>query len=134
MPNNMLDSDLDDIDVQIIRILRRYGRATNKEIAAAVGIPQSTCLVKIRRLVENKTIKGFHAELDVHKLGRPLQAFVSIRLGIHSRQENNRFLNKLVEMPGVLSVSLMTGDDDYMVHVAAKDSESLSNFVLDEIT
>lgn len=134
MSNNLPSPVLDEVDVQIIRILRRYGRATNKEIAAAIGIPQSTCLIKIRRLVDNKIIKGFHADLDVAKLGRPLQAYVSIQLRVHSRQENDRFMNKLVELPGVLSVALMTGDDDYMALIAAKDAEALSNFVLDEIT
>jgi DNA-binding Lrp family transcriptional regulator len=125
---------VDDVDRRILRALWQNGRATNKDVAAAVGIPPSTCLLRIRRLVDNHVIKGFHADIDAAMLGRPLQAMVSVQMKVHTREENNRMLTKLVSLPGVISVSLMAGDDDYLVHVAAVSPEGLSNFVLDKIT
>ncbi|MDR1634932.1 MAG: Lrp/AsnC family transcriptional regulator [Bifidobacteriaceae bacterium] len=134
MSNNLPTPPLDQIDRQILNVLRRNGRATNKDVAAEVGIAQSTCLLRIRRLIDTKVIRGFHADVDTGKLGLPLQAMVSVQLRNHSRTENDRFLRKAVQLPGVLSVSLMAGDDDYVLHVVARDAESLSNFVLDALT
>lgn len=134
MPNNIPEPRLDETDLHILQILRRDGRATNKDIAAAVGIPQSTCLLRIKRLVDSRIIRGFHADIDTAKLGLPLQAMVSVQLKTHTREENDRFLRKATRLPGVLSTSLMAGDDDYLLHVAAPDPEALSNFVLDSVT
>lgn len=134
MSVSMTAPKLDDVDRRILDVLWRHGRATNKDIAATVGIPASTCLMRVRRLVEQKVIRGFHADIDAAMLGRPLQAMLSVQLKAHSRVENDRFLQKVVSLPGVISVSLMAGDDDYLVHVAASTPEALSNFVLDQIT
>lgn len=134
MSNNVPQIELDDIDRKLLRLLWQDGRASNKDLATAVGIPPSTCLLRVRRLVQNKVIRGFHADLDTALLGRPLQAMLAVQLQVHTRAENDRILNKLVGLPGVISVSLMAGDDDYLVHVAAPSPEELSNFVLDRIT
>lgn len=134
MPNGIPDIKIDDIDRRILNALWRNGRATNKDIAAEVGIPPSTCLLRVRRLADQRVIRGFHAEIDSGLLGRPLQAMLSVQLKVHTREENDRFLRKMVGLPGVISVSLMAGEDDYLVHLAASTPEALSNFVLDSIT
>ncbi|MFT4212865.1 MAG: Lrp/AsnC family transcriptional regulator [Microbacterium sp.] len=125
---------IDDIDRKILAILRRNGRATNKDIAAEVGIPASTCLLRVRRLVETRIVRGFHADIDSGMLGRPMQAMLSVQLKVHTRAENDRFLKKMLGLPGVISVALMAGDDDYLVHIAAASPAALSDFVLDCVT
>lgn len=125
---------IDDVDRRILSVLWRSGRTSNKDLAEEVGIPASTCLMRVRRLVEQRVIRGFHADIDSSLLGRPLQAMISVQLKVHTREDNDRFLQKMVELPGVISVSLMAGNDDYLLHVVAATPESLSNFVLDSIT
>lgn len=134
MPNEISEVRIDEIDRRILGVLWRNGRATNKDIAAEVGIPASTCLMRVRRLVEQRIIRGFHADIDGALLGRPLQAMISVQLKVHTREENDRFLRKMVGLPGVVSVSLMAGNDDYLVHIASASPEALSNFVLNSIT
>jgi DNA-binding Lrp family transcriptional regulator len=134
MPNENSEVKIDDIDRRILSVLWRSGRASNKDLAEEVGIPASTCLMRVRRLVEQRVIRGFHADINASLLGRPLQAMISVQLKVHTREENNRFLQKMVRMPGVISVSLMSGTEDYLLHVAASSPEALSDFVLDAVT
>lgn len=134
MRNGVTETRIDDVDRRILSVLWRQGRATNKDIAAQVGIPASTCLLRVRRLIETGVVRGFHADIDSGLLGRPLQAMVSVKLAVHTREENDRFFKRMVKTPGVISVSLIAGDQDYLLHVAAASPQALSDFVLDSIT
>lgn len=134
MPNFVREPKLDDLDLRILRALQANGRATNKAIADAIGIPVSTCLLRTRRLIELRVITEFYAEINLALVGFPLQAIVFVRLATHTRADNDRIMRKLLSLPGVLTVSLMSGDDDYLVRVVAASPEELSSLVLDNIT
>ena len=58
----------------MLRLLQKKARRTNKELANAVGVAESTCLVRIRRLEELGVIRGYHAEVDPHAVGIGMQA------------------------------------------------------------
>lgn len=134
MSNIMARPKIDDLDLEILRALQADGRATNKAIADALGIPVTTCLLRTRRLIELGVITGFYAEINPDMLGFSLQAIIAIRLAAHTRADNDRIMKKLLSLPGVLAVSLMSGDDDYLVQVVAESPEQLSDLVLDRIT
>ncbi|MBF6394161.1 winged helix-turn-helix transcriptional regulator, partial [Nocardia farcinica] len=69
---------LDDVDRILLDELARDGRMTNNALAAAAGIAPSTCLGRVRSLVERGVIRGFHADIDPAALGRSLQAMISV--------------------------------------------------------
>jgi DNA-binding Lrp family transcriptional regulator len=79
-------------------------------------------------------IRGFHADVDLAALGRPLQAMVAIRIGAHSRDEIDRFRAMVPRLPGVLSLFHVSGANDYLLHVAAESPDALRDFVLDHLT
>ena len=72
--------ELDRIDIELIRLLRKHARLSNKDLAEAVGVAPSTALERVRRLRETGVIRGFHAEFDPQALGIDLQAMVAVRL------------------------------------------------------
>src|SRR5690625_1550872 len=55
---------LDSVDVQIVRQLRKNARLSNKALAAAVGLAQSSCLERVRRLRMARVLTGYHAEVE----------------------------------------------------------------------
>src|SRR5690349_10368471 len=57
-------STLDDVDRALLRALAADARTPNNALAAAVGIAPSTCLARVRRLVADGVIRGFHADLS----------------------------------------------------------------------
>jgi DNA-binding Lrp family transcriptional regulator len=124
---------LDSVDQAILEILSGDARLPNNALAEQVGVAPSTCLARVRALRESGVLRGFHDEIDLGALGRPLQAMISIRLTVHAREQIEDFTNAVRELPGVLSVFHMTGVTDYLVWVAAADMNDLREFVVDHL-
>ena len=124
---------LDAVDRAILEILSGDARITNNALASRVGVAPSTCLARVKALRESGVLRGFHAEIDLGALGRPLQAMISIRLTVHAREQIEDFTNAVRMLPGVLSVFHMTGVTDYLVWVAAADMNELREFVVDHL-
>ena len=78
-------------------------------------------------------IRGFHAEVDLAALGRPLQALIAVRLAVHAREQIDAFTDAVRQLPGVLMVFHLTGVTDYLVWVAAADAQDLREFVVDHL-
>ena len=126
--------ELDRIDIDLIRLLRKHARLSNKDLAEAVGVAPSTALERIRRLRETGVIQGFYAELNPEALGIALQAMVAVRLARHSREMVDAFHEHLLGLPEVLAFYHVAGADDFLVHVAVRDSPHLRGFLLSAFT
>lgn len=126
--------DLDRTDVEIIKLLRKHARIPNKELAEAVGIAPSTALERVRRLREAGVISGYHAEVDPQAVGIALQAMVAVRLARHSREMVDAFHHHLLGLTEVLAFYHVAGADDFLVHVAVRDSAHLRGFLLAAFT
>lgn len=126
--------DLDRIDIELIALLRKHARMSNKDLAAQVGIAPSTALERIRRLRERGVISGFHAEVDADAVGIGLQAMVAVRLVQHSTALVEAFHQHLSRLDEVLAYYHVAGADDYLVHVAVRDPAHLRGFLLAAFT
>ncbi len=124
---------VDDIDRAILELLAADARITNQQLAARVGVAPSTALTRLRGLRERGVIRGFHAELDLAALGRPLQALIAVRLAVHAREQIDAFTSAVRQLPGVLMVFHLAGATDYLVWVAARDAQDLREFVVDHL-
>lgn len=124
---------LDDTDRAILEVLSADARVTNQRLAEQVGIAPSTALARLRSLIARGVIKGFHAEVDLAALGRPLQAMIAVRLAVHAREQIDAFTAAVRSLPGVLMVFHLTGVTDYLVWVAASDAQDLREFVVDHL-
>ncbi|HEX5331082.1 MAG TPA: Lrp/AsnC family transcriptional regulator [Cellulomonas sp.] len=125
---------LDDIDRRLLALLEREGRMTNNAMAEAVGIAPSTCLARVRLLRESGVIRGFHADIDPAALGRGLRAMVAVRMQPGSRQQLAAFARHIAARPEILDVYFLAGADDFLVHVAVRDTEALRAFVVDQLS
>jgi DNA-binding Lrp family transcriptional regulator len=117
----------------MLELLAEDARVTNQRLADTVGIAPSTALARLRSLRERGVIRGFHAELDLAALGRPLQALIAIKLAIHAREQIDAFTDAIRNLPGVLMIFHLTGANDYLVWVAAADAQDLREFVIDHL-
>lgn len=125
---------LDRIDREILTHLAKNARITNKELASEVGLSQSACLERVRRLSDHAVIRGTHADVDPAAFGIGLQAMVAVQLTRHTRSAVARFEKSAIALPQVLALYHLTGRMDYMVHAVAQDMEHLRDFTLDAIT
>ena len=134
MPNDLRPESLDDTDRAILRLLALDARMPNNAVAEAVGVAPSTCHGRIRALRERGVIRGFHADIDPAALGLGLQAMIAVRLGAHNRDQIDTFVRDVPRLPGVVGVFHVAGADDYLLHIAVRDSDALRDFVLDHLT
>ncbi|MGN6273854.1 MAG: Lrp/AsnC family transcriptional regulator [Protaetiibacter sp.] len=125
---------LDPTDRAILAELHRDGRVSNSELAARVGVSESTCHKRVRALVETGVITGFHAEIDQASLGLALEALIAIRLHAHARGDLRRFQAYLEQLPATRRVYFVAGDRDFLVHVAVRDAAQLRELVSDTIS
>ena len=124
---------VDDIDRAMLELLAADARINNQRLAERVGVAPSTALSRLRALRERGVIRGFHAELDLAALGRPLQALIAVRLAVHAREQIDAFTEAVRELPGVLMVFHLAGATDYLVWVAARDAQDLRESVVDHL-
>ena len=129
-----IEDHLDRIDFAILAILQKNARVANNRLAESVGVAPSTCLERVRRLARLGILRGHHADVDPGALGIGLEAMIAVRLRQHSRDVVDSFRNHVVELPEVRSVFHVTGGDDFLVHVAVRDSDHLRDLALDSFT
>ncbi|MET9594361.1 Lrp/AsnC family transcriptional regulator [Streptomyces sp. NPDC006516] len=125
---------MDELDSALVRMLQEDGRRTNRDMAQVLGIAPSTCLERIRSLRQRGILTGFHAEADLTAIGRGLQAMIAVRVRPPTRAVIEAFQAFLGRMPEVISVFVLTGTDDFLVHVAVRDTDHLHAVVLDKLT
>jgi DNA-binding Lrp family transcriptional regulator len=132
MPNDPQPA-VDAVDRALLEVLTEDARVTNQRLADRVGVSPSTALARLRSLRSRGVIRGFHAEVDLAALGRPLQALIAVRLAVHAREQIDAFTDAVRQLPGVLMVFHLTGVTDYLVWVAAADAQELREFVVDHL-
>ncbi|MER5491278.1 Lrp/AsnC family transcriptional regulator [Streptomyces sp. LE64] len=125
---------MDELDSALVRMLQEDGRRTNREMAEALGIAPSTCLERVRSLRQRGVLTGYHADVDLASLGRGLQAVIAVRVRPPTRSVIEAFQAFLEDMPEVVSIFVLTGNDDFLVHVAVRDTDHLHALVLDKLT
>jgi DNA-binding Lrp family transcriptional regulator len=124
---------MDDLDRRILRALAANARMSGAALAASTGVAESTVALRMRRLQAEGYLRGYRAELDLAALGMTVQALVSIRLVSIVREDVESFRDEAPNWPGVLGLFQMAGVDDFLLHVAARDSSELRDFVLEHL-
>jgi DNA-binding Lrp family transcriptional regulator len=126
-------ADLDDVDRRILSLLHADARITNSALAEKVGVAASTCHGRVRRLLELGVIRGFYTDLDPVAVGLPLQAMIAVNLQSSARGKIRDFIQQIRRKPQVMDVYFLAGPDDFILHVAARDTEDLRSFVVENL-
>ena len=124
---------LDQIDRKILAVLAEDGRATLAEVAERVGLSQSPCWTRLRRLEERGVIKGYAALIDHKALGFTNIVFVEVTLDSHNEDRVAAFGAALVKLPEVLEPHLVTGDYDYLVKIAVSGTDHYEAFLRNKL-
>lgn len=132
-PKDVRPVDIDEVDRRILAALHADARTPNSALADAVGIAPSTCHGRVRRLQELGVIRGFYADIDPAAIGLPLQAMISVSLQSNARGKIRHFVQQIRRRPHVIDVYFLAGADDFIIHVAARDTDDLRSFVVDNL-
>ena len=122
---------INDLDRQILTILQRNARTSNAEIARQVGLAPSAVFERIRKLEERGVLQSYTARIDPHAVGLGLVAFTFVRS--NDRPGGIQTAEKLAEIPEVLEVHHVAGEDCFLVKVRAADTEALGRLLRERL-
>lgn len=125
---------MDELDVALLRELQRDARRTNRDLAEAVGVSPSTALERIRALRQRGVVRGATFDLDLAAVGRPVQALIAVRIRPPSRPLIEGFRDWVTSLNETIGVFVVSGGEDFLVHIAVADTDGLYSFVIDRLT
>src|SRR4029079_1130366 len=103
------------IDLRILAQLQKNGRMTNVDVADAVGLSPSPCLIRVKRLEQTGSIAVSGAHLRLEKLGDTLTVFTEVTLNDHHREDFVRFETAIRDVDEILECHLVSGGYDYLL-------------------
>jgi DNA-binding Lrp family transcriptional regulator len=133
LPKDVQARQIDEVDRRILNALHDDARIPNSVLADMVGIAPSTCHGRLRRLQDIGVIRGFYTDVDPVAIGRPLQAMISVSLQSNARGRIRHFIHEIRKLPQVIDVYFLAGADDFILHVAARDTDDLRAFVVENL-
>ena len=106
--------DFDAVAWKILEALQRNARISFAELGRKVGLSTPAAAERVRRLEEAGVITGYHASLNVTKLGLPIR--VLVRLTIHGGDlQVSRTISAVREMPEISRCHRITGAESFVI-------------------
>ncbi len=122
---------IDGVDRKILTVLQENCRTSNAEIARQVGLTPSAVFERIRKLEEKEIIRGYRAEIDPKALDVGQLAFIFIRS--NDRPGGVATAERLAEIPEVLELHHVAGEDCFLAKVRARDAEALGRLLRERL-
>ena len=117
---------MDSIDKQIIQLLGDNARASLKEIAAETFLSSPAVSARIARLENEGIITGYSAQINLHKLGYHITAFINLEL---SPNQKPTFYPFVKACPNILECNCVTGEYSMLLKVAFPSTVELDVFI-----
>lgn len=119
---------LDKFDLRILEELQADGRLTNAELAQRVGLSAAPCWRRVRALEEAGYIKGYHAEIDRHKIGLGVLAFVRLDAERNTGERTREMEEAIRRIPEIVSCHYISGAGTFELQVVCSDLDAFSQF------
>ena len=119
---------LDPIDRRILRELQRDATVPIADLALHVGLSQTPCWKRVKRLTDAGVIQRRVAILAREKLDLALVVFVSVKTNHHDQEWLDAFAKAASTMPEVVEFYRLSGDTDYLLKVLVKDIAAYDAF------
>lgn len=117
---------LDPTDIAIIEAMQEDGRIAMSELGRRIGLSQPATSERVKRLEERGVITGYGARIDPAALGLRMMAVIRVRT-THERIQS--CLKQFAEMPHVLEVLRLTGEDCFILKVCVPSPQQLETIV-----
>jgi Lrp/AsnC family transcriptional regulator, leucine-responsive regulatory protein len=125
-----LAATLDATDWAILAELQQDGRIPLTELGRRVNLSASATTERVKRLEHTGIITGYHADVDLEKVGYGVLALVRLKYPGSQHQPLHRLLAERTEIVECLRT---TGEDCYLLKVAATSMRHLER-VINELT
>jgi Lrp/AsnC family leucine-responsive transcriptional regulator len=133
-PNEVNDENpLEVVDQAILGVLLLDSRKTLQEIGSAVGLSATSCWSRIKKLEAQGVIRRYTVSLDAAKLGYRDSVIVQLTLESHNDETLYKFGRALAEIPEVQEAYLVSGDYDYYIRIAVRDTRDYERLLREKL-
>ncbi|MEK6452316.1 MULTISPECIES: Lrp/AsnC family transcriptional regulator [unclassified Myroides] len=127
-----MEYKLDEIDLKILRMMQENARINNSELAKEVGMAPSAILERVKKLEQKEVLLEFNARINPKAINQKMLSFIFIKVDeIIGDEETGKLL---AEIPEVLEVHDIAGDDGYMIKVRTSDSLALVHLMRNSLS
>lgn len=124
---------LDKYDLAILAVLRRDARASLQDISTRVGLSTTPCWNRIKKMEADGAIQGYTVRVNPEALGFTETVIVQVTLDSHSEETLFEFGRQLEQIPEVLEAYLVSGDYDYYIRIAVKDTRDYERLLREKL-
>lgn len=125
---------IDNIDRKILRMLQENSKITNSYLSKQIGLSPAPTLERVRKLEKKGIIIGYHAQLNLSKIGLGVSTFVLVSLKEHNKKNINIFLDKIYKVKNVIECHHITGTGDFILKVVSENIASYQKLMLDKVS
>jgi Lrp/AsnC family transcriptional regulator, leucine-responsive regulatory protein len=125
--------DLDASDFEILKALQEDARLSTAQLGERINTSQSPAWRRVKRLEETGVVVGYRAVLDPRKLGLGVLAFVQMSVDRQDEKSSEAFEAAICQVPEVLLCHGVSGPEDFVVIVAARDLEDYSQILIKKL-
>lgn len=124
---------LDKFDLAILAVLQDDARSSLQQVSERVGLSTTPCWNRIKRMEQDGTIRGYTVRIDPAALGYPETVIVQLTLESHTDETLEAFGAALAEIPEVLEATLVSGDYDYVIRIAVRDTRDYERLLRERL-
>lgn len=121
-----VDSQLDKVGWQLLRVLQEDARLSYSELGRRVGLSSPAVAERVRRMEDSGIISGYRAMVDPSRLGYPTMAFVHLKT---TGDHHNRIATVAHTLAEVQECHHVTGQDSYMIKVVVSSMMHLEHVI-----
>lgn len=130
---NFTSITLDDADRRILSVLQRDSSVSMQELAEQVGMSASPCWRRVKALHDLGVIRGEVALVDRKRVDMGTMAYLHLSLVDHAEATIRRLEEFVQRHDRVVECATITGSDDYVLKLLARDPEDLERFLMKDL-
>lgn len=120
-------------DLHILRILLKDSRTPLQEISKEVGLSSTSCWNRIKKMTDSGAIESYTVKVDLARIGYQDTVIVQVTLESHSEETLYEFGRALESIPEVLEALLISGDYDYFIRIAVRDTRDYERLLRERL-
>jgi Lrp/AsnC family leucine-responsive transcriptional regulator len=124
---------LDKFDLAILTVLQEDARSSLQDVSGRVGLSATPCWTRIKRMEHDGVIEGYTVRVNPFAVGLTETVIVQVTLESHTDETLDAFGKALEQIPEVLEAYLVSGDYDYYIRIAVRDTRDYERLLRERL-
>jgi len=129
----VVQGELDEKDLVILRLLQQNAKITVREIAAQVHLSTTPVHERIKRMEDAGIILQYATLVNHAKVRKGLMVICYISLKEHNKKSGTKFIKTINELTEVIECYNISGEFDFMLKVVTESMDAYYDFHVNKL-